>query len=206
MDREPVINARLRDEAIKSGFKALFSAKNIEGFASFVFHEKVKPALWNVARETAHFIIDAMFNRNGVNSGGYNGYRYTNYYTGPTFYSNQPPMYTQMKNGTYQYNNPYSSGPSYSRNPTVSPVRQGSIVCESDEDADALLEALTRHWENNGKLTVAILYEFAGLKAHIEPWMNNKGWSTVAALHKEHIRGVNGVPEVVIFYPPPYTI
>lgn len=188
---DPIINATLKQEVINAGFKALFSRKSVQGFLEYVFREKVRPALWNVARETLHFVVDAMFN-DKVNGNRYGGY-----------YSSYPTQQTNY--GAHYTSTGYYGGASIPR-PSTSPTNIGSIVCGSEQEADALMDALAEHYERGGKLTVATLFEFAGLSQHLESWMHSKGWSNVANFHKEHVRGPNGEPQIVIFYPPPYSI
>lgn len=190
---DPVINATLKREVINAGFKALFSRKSVQGFCEYVFREKIKPALWNVARETLHFVVDAMFNDK------VSGRRY-----GGGFYGTYPTQYTSY-NSQYVSSSGYYGGTSIPR-PSTSPTNIGSIVCGSEEEADALLDALAEHYERGGKLTVATLFEYAGLQQYLESWMHSKGWMNLANFHKEHVRGANGEPQIVIFYPPPYGI
>lgn len=191
--REPVINATLKREVINAGFRALFSRKSVQGFCEYVFVEKIKPSLMNVMRETMHFIVDAMFNQGRANGRGWND---------QTYYSQcQPTNYNQQ----YQSRGGYYGGASVPR-PSTTQTNIGSIVCGSDAEADALLDALAEHYERGGKLNVATLFEFAGLQQYIESWMHSRGWSNLANFHKEHVRGGNGDPQTVIFYPPPYNV
>lgn len=192
--KKPVINATLKREAINAGFRALFSRKSVQGFCEYVFVEKVRPALINVARETMHFIVDAMFNQGGPNGRG--GWRNSTYYS-----QWQPTNYSQQ----YQNRSGYYGGASIPR-PSTSQTNIGTIVCNNDLEADALLDALSEHYEQGGKLTVATLFEFAGLQQYIESWMHGRGWDSMANFHKEHVRGPNGEPQTVVFYPPPYSI